>query len=129
VGPPFSTALRDPSTGERTVADSPRLADIARCERPCQCCSIPIALTRSNVLRAIGLVPVPVPNGRRMHLIDGQVHRDTHMGELCDRVCMHQALFTGSDMGHIRQRTRFISRNRTRTNKAGGLPPNRVQEG
>ena len=43
VGPPFSTALRDPSTGERTVADSPGPADIARCERPCQCCSIPIA--------------------------------------------------------------------------------------
>ena len=27
-----------------------------------------------------------------MPLFDGQVHRDTHMGELCDRVCVHQTL-------------------------------------
>jgi hypothetical protein len=67
--------------------------------------------------------------GRRMPLFDGQVHRDTHMGELCDRICVHQALFTGSDMGHIRQRTRFMSRNRTRTDKARGLPRTGNQDG
>jgi hypothetical protein len=34
-----------------------------------------------------------------MLLFDGQLHCDTHMGELCDRVCAHLAVCTRSDMG------------------------------
>jgi len=63
-----------------------------------------------------------------MLLFDGQVHRDTLMEELCDRVCGHQAVLASSDTGHIGQRTRFTSRNRTRTTKAGDSP-NGNQEG
>ena len=55
-----------------------RLPDISLGERPTyQCCSIPIAACRSNVLLAIE-PSVLVPDGTKDAPFEGQVHNDTH---------------------------------------------------